>query len=363
MTGKTQTRCAFTLIELLVVVAIIALLISILLPSLADARAQGKRTKCLSNFGTLAKAAQMYASEDKREHAVPVQQNHISAFAMDGFVTSEGWFRLGLPFTFGGRTPKILFLDEGQKIDQFMKEDGRWAARTRPMNIFVLGGIQNIDSSNSGSIPWYRCPSDQGYPLQAKAEIRECPKASRGRPLYDMLGNSYRTNFAGFFYTGPKWHYFSTAGWGHKVSTLNATARLALFSEPLFYAMSFPDNDFTQDGVIKGWHGKYQRDNVGYADGSARYTLCGPLQEFDPQTLDKMNFDDALPVKHALRRGVNWQMDNFPTAASLMPIKEKNGQDLVPRPGRSGSPVSGPRSNKWPFYMYQDNCRGNNITG
>jgi prepilin-type N-terminal cleavage/methylation domain-containing protein/prepilin-type processing-associated H-X9-DG protein len=56
-------RRAFTLIELLVVVAIIALLLAILVPSLAAARAQTKRVKCQSNLRTIGHAVQFYLQD------------------------------------------------------------------------------------------------------------------------------------------------------------------------------------------------------------------------------------------------------------------------------------------------------------
>jgi prepilin-type processing-associated H-X9-DG protein len=53
------------LIELLVVVAIIALLVSILLPSLGKAREQAKRSFCANNLGQFGRAVHIYQSEYK----------------------------------------------------------------------------------------------------------------------------------------------------------------------------------------------------------------------------------------------------------------------------------------------------------
>jgi prepilin-type N-terminal cleavage/methylation domain-containing protein/prepilin-type processing-associated H-X9-DG protein len=60
---KTKEN-AFTLIELLVVVAIIALLISILLPSLGRAKESAKKSSCLSNLRQISIAAATYAAKN-----------------------------------------------------------------------------------------------------------------------------------------------------------------------------------------------------------------------------------------------------------------------------------------------------------
>ena len=66
-----RRRKGFTLIELLVVIGIIALLVSILMPSLSKVRELARRASCAANLSAIVKGCGMYAHDPKNDGAWP----------------------------------------------------------------------------------------------------------------------------------------------------------------------------------------------------------------------------------------------------------------------------------------------------
>ncbi len=101
-------RVGFTLIELLMVIAIIALLLSILMPSIGRVRESARRTVCLTNLHGLGHGFSMYA-HDYRQYVLPFGYSvrHSSRPAL----THDGWPSL---LVRGGYVSAPVASDDGE---------------------------------------------------------------------------------------------------------------------------------------------------------------------------------------------------------------------------------------------------------
>ncbi len=351
-------RCAFTLIELLVVVAIIALLISILLPTLASAREESKRGKCLSNLRSIVSSSNAYAFEDSRELVIPIHQGLYSVAFQFG---NPLHWRTGTPFSWGGRTA-------AQPVgphNNFADPNGPWAARTRPLNNYLLTSGTTEADSQRGALEMFRCPSDTGYPDRPEW----VPQSYLGhaemyqKTLWDVIGNSYRMNTIGVVFSsgvGTPTGGFTSGPWGQSLSRIVNTGRVVLFSEPLFYVMTIPGpNRDASIAPLTGFHKKVMTENVSFVDGSARLIEVQRMADWSPQTLAEMNYYSPRWTTTAgpddgtlfLRRGESWQTDTYPTPGALIRGRTATGTAQPNTQAALGT------RRGWPITGYQDNLR------
>jgi prepilin-type N-terminal cleavage/methylation domain-containing protein len=165
-------RSAFTLVELLVVIGIIAVLIGILLPTLARAREAAAKTQCLSNLRQTHLALVMYANAFK--DSVPL--GCWSGYHQQNYMV----WRLGKsqPIMFGlldqarlMPTPKALFCPtESNQESQFNSPINPWPPFAGiGFNVRIGYGSRPIDGAGK-EIFWrgdYPFPDDNAGPKMA----------------------------------------------------------------------------------------------------------------------------------------------------------------------------------------------------
>lgn len=208
---------AFTLIELLVVISIIALLISIMLPALAEAREAARNVSCASNMRQLLMGVEIAADQNGGKY--PSRYVEHPSDASNSGVSVYLWYGVAGNGSSGGLDFSV------------------WGSDDRPINRELRLG--------EGGLAITACPSD------------EIVKATTGTsfPVNSNLDN--------------------TAGGGTSRASIKTPTRFVMFSEAGAYYSMFagdPVNDtFVNAFKLKDlfWHRSNRTWNAAFGDGHA----------------------------------------------------------------------------------------------
>lgn len=238
-----RTRRGFTLVELLVVISIIALLISITLPSLSKAREAARSAACLSGLRQLQMAAEMYADQNNGKYP-PRKGTDTDVTPAVETVSIYLWAGHG-----------------GENVSG-VADFTRFEADERPLTRFL--GVQ----ADGESLEITRCPTDDrlwtvtgtSYPVNSKL-------ASDGynRDAIQRTSNTVIISEAGAYY--------------------GATTGGSDPSETVDWDAENPLNQFHIADFF--WHHSERWWNVSFADGHAGVIYV----DLDAPSVDRLNGD------------------------------------------------------------------------
>ncbi len=348
---------AFTLIELLVVISIIALLISILLPSLRAARERAKESACLGKIKGIATAGLTYVSEDQSENPIPVHPllflQHPENPTFIGAYEWGGKSGVGHPgLVDGPATGSYAWISS-----QFGTKAGVGPV-TRPLNEVLyshgftdsLGPEWNRDGALRDTqleLPAYQCPGDDGPPRgRGDGQGPHCPEWIRNteRSSYDQFGNSYAANT--YWVGGHDATIHSFSPFLMPLSRVPNPSRTLLFEENIGRwawlckrggadrgnrpGWAWGDINMVDPGptnALRGWHGRDWTFNRSFCDGHAatqKIMIEGTEDEegysfhYRHEALNgSARWESMSNIDWITVRGNGWQKDVLPSRADV----------------------------------------------
>ena len=165
MLNQRDNRRAFTIFELLAVITVLAVLLTLLVPALRQARETGKRTRCAANVKQIATGHYMYAIAHANK--LPI-----------GTTTTLGYAGWSSPVN--SMSGNVHWSVMGNPLDS----DGNTVTQEkyRILNPFIVDG-------NSYEV--FRCPSEDGVLDRPGYHPDATNKAAQGYTLYEGRGTSY----------------------------------------------------------------------------------------------------------------------------------------------------------------------------
>jgi prepilin-type N-terminal cleavage/methylation domain-containing protein len=270
------SRSAFTLIELLVCIAIIAILVSLLLPALKKVRLEGMKTISVANCRSIGQAGAAYQNDCKGY--LPVVPTGVPvATTINAWITWGGWGKYCGDFWI-----------PGQIFDT--------APDSRPLNPDLYSerlpsraeALADPNVRKIFQLPSLRDPSDKiGHQQTWDAYLPTFGLASPNTDntsCYDDVGTSYLCQIKWFFQTnrfvGNNW----TKAWRLGTDRLrladNFTPSRFIWVNDEYCDITI--NQISSTARVVNGYGDINKAVVTFLDGHARYMKMIPGGEGDP---------------------------------------------------------------------------------